>query len=106
MKEVTLKDYQEYLSLLYKNDNDQDLFMKVVEEIGEIAVDLNIRNGIKEGEFKEEDLAFEIVDALHFLIAIASINKIDLTAALYKKDHKGAIKYHRNTNLEEFLSSK
>lgn len=106
MKDVTLKDYQEYLLHLYKNDNDNDLFMKVVEEIGEIAVDLNIRNGIKKGEFKKEDFAFEIIDALHFLIAIASINDIDLTAALYKKDHTGAIKYNRDTNLEEFLAKK
>ena len=60
--------------------------MKVVEEIGEIAVDLNIRNGIKQGEFKKEEFAFEIVDALHFLIAIASINNIDFASSTYTND--------------------
>jgi hypothetical protein len=39
---VTIKDYEEYLYETYKNHGiDSSLFMKLVEEIGEVAEVLN-----------------------------------------------------------------
>ena len=38
MLKLTIKKYQEYLKNVYKNrNNDQGLFIKLVEEIGEVA---------------------------------------------------------------------
>jgi len=36
-------------------------------------------------------------------VAIASINNIDLTKAIIKKDQQAAIKYNQSPNLEEFI---
>ena len=45
---VTIKDYEEYLYETYKNHGiDSSLFMKLVEEIGEVAEVLNKRDGRK-----------------------------------------------------------
>ena len=45
---VSIKDYEEYLYETYKNHGiDSSLFMKLVEEIGEVAEVLNKRDGRK-----------------------------------------------------------
>lgn len=45
---VTIEELESYLSELYANKVDeQSLFMKLVEEIGEVAEILNKRNGRK-----------------------------------------------------------
>ncbi|MBR3840488.1 MAG: nucleotide pyrophosphohydrolase, partial [Erysipelotrichales bacterium] len=78
---LTVKNLQEYLFHLYGNKaNDQGLFMKLVEEIGETAEVLNMRTGRKKenGEDINEQLANELADIIHYTVAIAAINNIDL----------------------------
>lgn len=48
-------------------------------------------------------LEAELVDVIHYVVAIASINNIDLTTAIIEKDKKATIKYNQSPNLEEFL---
>ena len=49
MSKLTIKKYQEYLKNVYKNrNNDQGLFIKLVEEIGEVAEQISIRDGRKD----------------------------------------------------------
>ena len=103
--ELTLKNYQEYLKMYYKNANDRDLFMKLSEEIGELAIALNRKYGLKTGDFSKENLGEELVDIIYFAFAIATSNDIDLEKALLSKDKEGSIRYNRPTNLEEFLKN-
>ena len=50
MKKLTVETLENYLKETYKNfDEDQGFFMKLVEEIGEVAELLNIRTGRKGG---------------------------------------------------------
>lgn len=76
--------------------------MKLVEEIGEVAEVLNQLEGRK-GNTGNASLEKELVDVIHYAVAIASINQIDLSEAISKKDKQAAVKYNQSPNLEEFL---
>ena len=106
---VTIRDYEDYLYDHYKGHGiDSSLFMKLVEEVGEVAEVLNKRDGRKapdHGDWKEQ-LANELVDVIHYAAAIASLNGIDLNNAILEKDKRASIKYHHNMNLEQFLQNR
>ena len=40
---------------------------------------------------------------MHYTIAIAALNHIDLSDAIVKKDKITALKYHHDINLEDYL---
>ena len=106
---VTIKDYEDYLYEHYKNHGiDSSLFMKLVEEIGEVAEVLNRRDGRKanNNDNLKEELANELVDVIHYAFAIASLNDINLNDAIIEKDKKASIKYNHKINLEQFINSK
>ena len=105
MKQLTFHELQSYLALKYKEGRTSSaLFMKLVEEIGEVAEVLNQLEGRKENS-GNASLEKELVDVIHYAVAIASINQIDLTKAIIEKDKQAAIKYDQSPNLEEFLVS-
>lgn len=56
---------------------------RLVEEVGELARELNHRHGPKRKRADEpgQDLALEMADTLFVLIALANEQKIDLTTA-------------------------
>lgn len=103
---VSIRDYEDYLYDHYKNHGiDISLFMKLVEEVGEVAEVLNKRDGRKasDNENLKSQLANELVDVIHYAFAIASLNKIDLNDAILEKDRKSSIKYNHELNLEQFM---
>ena len=76
---ITIEALQAYLSDRYGGwANEQGLFMKLVEEIGEVAEVLNKRAGRKasDGNDLQEELGTELADMLHYIVAIAAINEI------------------------------
>lgn len=102
-KQLSFHELQSYLALKYKEGrNSSALFMKLVEEIGEVAEVLNQLEGRKEN-IGNTSLEKELVDVIHYAVAIASVNHIDLTKAIINKDKQAAIKYNQTPNLEEFL---
>jgi len=104
MEQLTFSELQHYLALKYKEGRTSSaLFMKLVEEIGEVAEVLNQLEGRKQLT-SDASLEKELVDVLHYAIAIASVNNIDLTKAIIEKDREAAIKYNQTPNLEEFLA--
>lgn len=106
--ELTFNALQAYLLEHYgKVANEQGMFMKLVEEIGEVAEVLNKRAGRKanEEEDLQTELAEELADMIHYIVAIAAINHIDLAATIVEKDKRAAVKYHHDRNLEAFLNA-
>ena len=106
---ISIDELQSYLSNRYRGwANEQGLFMKLVEEIGEVAEVLNKRAGRKSSDENDlqEQLGTELVDMIHYIVAIAAINDIDLTTLMLEKDKKASIKYNHTINLETFLSEK
>ena len=103
---VSIADYEAYLYDHYKNHGiDSSLFMKLVQEVGEVAEVLNKRDGRKasDREDLQAQLANELVDVIHYAVAIAALNHIDLNDVMLEKDKKASIKYHHERNLEQFL---
>ena len=106
---ISFDELQDYLSDRYCGwATEQGMFMKLVEEIGEVAEVLNKRAGRKVSDENDlqEQLGIELVDMIHYIVAIAAINDIDLTTLMIEKDKKASIKYHHTINLETFLSEK
>ena len=108
MRELTVNDLESYLMQTYKEHaNEQGLFMKLVEEIGEVAEILNNRSGRKNGkEIANDDLANELADVIHYAVALAAINDINLAEYIVEKDKKAAIKYNHKNNLEMFITDR
>lgn len=106
MEQLTFHELQSYLALKYKDGRTSAaLFMKLIEEIGEVAEALNQLEGRK-ANTGDSSLEKELADVIHYAVAIASINNIDLTKVIIEKDKQAAIKYNQSPNLEEFLVSK
>lgn len=106
---LTIDDLQAYLCDHYGGRaTEQGMFMKLVEEIGEVAEVLNKRAGRKatDEENLQEQLGTELADMIHYIVAIAAINEIDLARIILEKDRKASIKYHHEKNLEEFIETK
>ncbi len=105
MKELTVETLENYLYEIYKaRGQEQSLFMKLVEEVGETAEVLNFRAGRKAGSItSDEELGIELADIIHYVFAIAAINQIDLAKIIVEKDEKAAIKYNHPFNLKEYM---
>lgn len=100
---------EEYLHSRYIGwTTEQSLFMKLVEEMGEVAEVLNMRSGAKneDGSDLQKELGTELADVIHYAVAIAAINNIPLNEIMLEKDKKASAKYHHDTNLETFLKEK
>lgn len=106
---ISIDDLQAYLADRYKSwANEQGMFMKLVEEIGEVAEVLNKRAGRKYSDENnlQEQLGTELVDMIHYIVAIAALNDIDLSQILVEKDRVASVKYNHKVNLEEFLAAR
>ena len=104
--QISIKNYQEYLLEHYgSRANEQSMFMKLVEELGETAEILNKRAGRKavDGVDLQAELGNELADMIHYIVAIAAINDLNLNDIILEKDRKASIKYHHDRNLETFL---
>ena len=105
--ELTIRAMERYLEQHYGSwAQEQGLFMKLVEEIGEVAEILNKRSGRKAAgnDDLQAELGSELADMLHYIIAIAAINGLDMNEIILEKDRKASVKYHRAVNLEQFIS--
>lgn len=121
---ITIDALQAYLSDRYSGRaTEQSMFMKLAEELGEVAEVLNMRAGRKAACRKTasrktagrkaadendllEQLGTELADMIHYIVAIAAINDIDLTKLIIEKDRVASVKYNHTVNLETFLSDR
>lgn len=104
---ITVDALQAYLADRYCGwANEQGMFMKLVEEMGEVAEVLNKRSGRKASDEQDlqEQLGTELADMIHYIAAIAAINDIDLSRIILEKDRVASVKYNHTVNLETFLS--
>lgn len=105
--QVTIKNLEDYLHHQYGGRaSDQSLFMKLVEEMGEVAEVLNKRAGRKAAEDTDLDaeLGKELADLIHYAVAIAAVNGLDLNDIILEKDRAASVKYHHDIDLETFLT--
>ena len=107
--DITVADLEAYLLDRYGGwANEQGLFLKLVEELGEVAEVINMRAGSKRATDADltQELGVELADMIHYIVAIAAINDIDLTSVILEKDKKASVKYNHEVNLETFIREK
>ena len=107
--EITVNDLEAYLADRYCGwANEQSMFMKLVEEIGEVAEVLNKKAGRKATDETDlqEQLGIELADMIHYIVAIAALNNIDLNNTILEKDKVASVKYNHKVNLETFIAQK
>lgn len=107
--QITIEGLEAYLYHHYgQRGTEQGMFMKLVEEIGEVAELLNKRSGRKadSGSDLQLELGQELADVIHYAVAIAAINGLDLNGILLAKDRTASVKYHHDINLETFLAQR
>ena len=105
--QVTINNLEGYLEKLYSGRVvEQSLFMKLVEEIGEVAEVLNKKSGRKadDGADLQIELGNELADIIHYAVAIAAVNNLDLNEIILEKDKKASAKYGRTENLEYYIT--
>ena len=105
---ISIDVLQKYLLERYGGwANEQGLFLKFVEEIGEVAEVINMRAGNKKATEVDltRELGIELADMIHYIVAIAAINDIDLNSIMIEKDRVASVKYNHNINLEDFIKS-
>lgn len=106
---ITVEALEEYLAHRYCGwGTEQSMFMKLVEEIGEVAEVLNKKAGRKANNEANinEQLGIELADMIHYIVAIAALNDLDLERIMLEKDKKASVKYHHDINLEQFLQNR
>ncbi len=114
MTELTFRSLQDYLDVKYEaicqrknisSPSTSDLFIKLVEEIGEVAEVLSQLKGNK-ANTDDASLENELADVVHYVVEIANVNGIDLGKAIIEKDKRASVKYNESPNLAESLSKK
>lgn len=106
--DVTISQLEAYLQNRYDGwAKEHNLFMKMVEEMGEVAEVLNKRSGAKAAGNEDllTELGTELADVIHYAVAIAAINGIDLTQTILDKDQVASVKYHHDINLETYIKN-
>lgn len=75
----------------------QSLFIKLVEEIGELAEVLNKKAGRKASsdEDLQAQLGKELTNVIHYTVAIAALNGLDMNEIIIK-NKAISIKYHHS----------
>lgn len=106
---ITIDDLEAYLKDRYGGwANEQSMFMKLVEEMGEVAEVLNKKCGRKANDEENitQHLGIELADMIHYIVAIAALNDLDLERIILEKDKLASVKYHHHINLEQFLQNR
>ena len=106
---ISIDELEEYLSKLYSGRvSDQGLFMKLVEEIGEVAEVLNKLSGRKTADSDDlkAQLGNELADVIHYVFAIAAVDDLNLNDIILNKDKKASLKNNSDFNLEQFVLEK
>ena len=106
---ITIENLESYLADRYGGwANEQSMFMKLVEEMGEVAEVLNKKVGRKANDEENitEHLGIALADMIHYILAIAALNGLDMERIILEKDKKASIKYHHDINLAQFLQSR
>mgnify|MGYP002634679301 CR=1 FL=1 len=89
-KPVTLKGLQEYVAAQKpaRRKNKRKYFLKLIEEVGELAEMINDDNRWETSRAKDikNTMEEEIADVLFYVTALANVYEIDLETSFLKKE--------------------
>ena len=103
--ELTIKRIQEYLIEKYKISKPQEIkntnryFLKLIEEVGELAEAIRKGNRIKDDKIKGT-IEEEIIDVLYYTVMLANTYDIDIEKCFRLKEGLNAKRYNHNIKLD------
>lgn len=103
---LTLKRLQDYLYEKYRVSKPEDLkntqryFLKLIEEVGELAEAIRKNNRMKDDNIKGT-IEEEISDVLYYTAVIANTYNIDLEESFRKKEELNAKRYGHKIKIDK-----
>jgi NTP pyrophosphatase (non-canonical NTP hydrolase) len=98
---TSIKYLQEYIkSKDYNPELKKEYFLKLSEEVGELAKAIRKNNIREEKGSVKETIDEELWDIMYYAIAIANCYSIDLENVIKEKEDINNIKYHTNVKFE------
>lgn len=95
-KEMTVHELQSHIKEIdFKPNYKMQVMLKLVEEVGELAVEVRKESMDGLTSSRKEKIKYELYDILHFVNHMANIYDIDLVEAIIEKDAINEVKYHR-----------
>ena len=95
-KGITIKGLQAHVKEVdHKPQYKLEVMLKLVEEVGELAVEVRKESMFGMTEDLKKNIKYELYDIVHFANHIANIYDIDLEEAIIEKDKINEIKYGR-----------
>ena len=104
--ELTIRKMQKYLNEKYKRTkpeemkNTQRYFLKLIEEVGELAEVIRKEQRMKDDNIKGT-IEEEISDVLYYVLMIANTYNIDLEECFRIKEELNAIRYGHKLKIDD-----
>lgn len=99
--DLTIKRLQECISKInHKNNTKEKYMLKLMEEVGELAKDVN-ENVRMQGKEIKGTIEEELQDVLYYVVCLANTFDIDLEECIYLKEKLNCKKYNRKNMFEE-----
>lgn len=94
--EMTLRQLQAYLKAKdFQPDRKQGYFLKLIEEVGELAEAIRREKRLAPGESIKGTIEEELYDLLYYTLALANVYDVDLTECFHVKEELNRQKYGR-----------
>jgi len=95
-KDISIRELQQHIKEIdFKPEFKLQVMLKLVEEVGELAVEVRRESMSTLTKELKEKIKYELYDILHFVNHMANIYDIDLVEAIIEKDKINEIKYKR-----------
>ncbi len=104
--ELTIRKMQKYLNEKYKRTkpeemkNTQRYFLKLIEEVGELAEVIRKEQRMKDDNIKGT-IEEEISDVLYYVLMIANTYDIDLEECFRKKEELNYVRYGYTLKIDD-----
>ena len=100
-KDMTIKEVQDHIkSIDHHPDAKLLVMLKLVEEVGELAVEIRRETSFGLTDERLANIKYELYDVLHFVNHLANIYDISLVDAIIEKDKINEVKYNRKEALK------
>ena len=99
--DLTIKKLQECISKIdHKNKSKEKYMLKLMEEVGELAEDVN-NDARMQGKEIKGTIEEELQDVLYYVVCLANIYGIDLEECIYLKEELNCKKYNRENMFKD-----
>ena len=98
LNNITISDLQRLIKQIdHKNNSIDKYFLKLSEEVGELAKAIRKNERLKENESIKGTVEEELYDIIYYVVCLANMYDIDLEQCAILKEQLNAKKYNRKS---------